>query len=138
MSTSDLVEWQIRSPKNGMVMCWWTHPLLELIEKWDWSDATMLETGGGRGTAWLRERCKWVDTIEASLEWAEQIKKDCSEYGLDNGEVRVVTNSDKNITAAFLFDKVTATSTNATSQAQGEAKKGFLARIIDFILSWFR
>lgn len=87
MNTSDLVEWQIRSPKNGMVMCWWTHPLLELIEKWDWSDATMLETGGGRGTAWLRERCKWVDTIEASLEWAEQIKKDCSEYGLDNGRV---------------------------------------------------
>ena len=87
MNTQDLVEWQVRSPKNGMVMCWWTHPILELIEKWDWSDKVMLETGGGRGTAWLRERCKWVDTIESDLEWAEQIRKDCGEYGLENGRI---------------------------------------------------
>ncbi len=87
MNTSELVEWQISSPKNGMVMCWWTHPFLELIETWDWKDKVMLETGGGRGTAWLRERCKWVDTVEADLEWAKQIEKDCIEYGLNNGRI---------------------------------------------------
>lgn len=87
MNTSDLVEWQIRSPKNGMVMAWWTHPILELIESWDWKDKTMLETGSGRGTAWLRERCKWVDSIEADLEWASQVQKDCDEYGLSNGRI---------------------------------------------------
>jgi SAM-dependent methyltransferase len=87
MNTSDLVEWQIRSPKNGMVMCWWTHPLLELIETWDWKDKNVLEFGCGRGTAWLRERSKWVDSIDADLQWAEQAKKDCREYNLDNGRV---------------------------------------------------
>jgi len=48
MNTSDLVEWQIRSPKNGMIMAWWTHPILEFIETLDWKDKTMLETGAGK------------------------------------------------------------------------------------------
>ncbi len=87
MNTTELVEWQIRSPKNGMVMAWWTHPILEVIETWDWKDKVMLETGAGRGTAWLRERCKWVDSIEADLEWAAQVEKDCDGYGLHNGRV---------------------------------------------------
>jgi len=47
----------------------------------------MLETGAGRGTAWLRERCKWVDSIEADLAWAAQVQKDCDEYGLTNGRI---------------------------------------------------
>ena len=87
MNTSELVEWQIRSPKNGMVMCWWTHPILELIETWDWKDKNVLEFGAGRGTAWLRERSKWVDSIEADLDWGRQAQMDCHEYGLNNGWV---------------------------------------------------
>lgn len=76
------------------------------------------------------------------------LKWDKSEYGLDNGETRVVTSADKNVTAALLFSdsfgkKAATTSTGATSSAvasstqEGE-KKGFFVRIIDFILSWFR
>lgn len=87
MNTEALVEWQRHSPKNGMVQCWWTWDMLDLIETWDWKDKTILETGAGRGTAWLRERSKWVDSIEADLEWSEQVKKDCSEYGLENGRI---------------------------------------------------
>lgn len=87
MNTEALVEWQIRSPKNGMVMCWWTHPMLELIETWDWKDKNVLEFGCGRGSAWLRERSRWVDSIEADLEWAKQAEKDCREYGLGNGAI---------------------------------------------------
>ena len=84
MNTATLVEWQRYSPTNGMVQCWWTHPILDLIEKWDWKDKTMLEFGCGRGTAWLRERTKWVDSVDADLEWAEQARKDCKGYNLDN------------------------------------------------------
>lgn len=87
MNTDTLVEWQIRSPKNDMVMCWWTHPILEWIEQQDWEDKNLLEFGSGRGTAWLRERCKWVDSIEADLQWAEQAKKDCLWYNLFNGGI---------------------------------------------------
>ena len=87
MDTNALVEWQRPSPKNGMIQCWWTHPCLDFIESGDWSGKNVLEMGAGRGTAWLRERSKWVDTIEADLAWAEQVRKDCSDYGLGNGRV---------------------------------------------------
>jgi len=87
MNTNNLVEWQRASPINGMIQCWWTHPILDTIESWDWKDKTMLETGAGRGTAWLRERCLWVDSIEADLEWAAQVESDWSDYGLRNGRV---------------------------------------------------
>ena len=87
MFTTELVEWQIRSPKNNMVMPWWTHPILELIESWNWKEKTMLETGSGRGTAFLRDKCKWVDSIEADLQWADLVQQDCTNYSLDNGRI---------------------------------------------------
>lgn len=83
----ELVEWQIRSPKNGLVMAWWSHPMLELIETWDWSDKTMLEFGAGYGTAWLRDRCKWVDSIEADITWAARASEYCDMNSRLNGIV---------------------------------------------------
>lgn len=74
-----------------------------------------------------------------------------SEYGLDNGQVKVVTGADKNITSALLFSNAfpapeTATpsleSTSSTASTSAtlpvEQKKGFFARVLDLILSWFR
>lgn len=87
MNTSALVEWQRHSPTNGMVQCWWTWDLLDWVERQDWKDKKILEMGAGRGTAWLRERSLWVDSIEADLEWAKQAEKDCREYGLGNGAI---------------------------------------------------
>ena len=86
MSTADLVEWQRYSPKN-LVQCWWTWPLLDWIETQDWRDKNILEFGCGRGTAWLRERSLWVDSIDADLEWAKQAEKDCAEYIFMNGRI---------------------------------------------------
>lgn len=87
MNTSELVEWQRPSPTNGMIQCWWTWPLLDWIETQNWKEKNVLEFGCGRGTAWLRERSKWVDSIDADLQWAEQARKDCAEYGLHNGTI---------------------------------------------------
>lgn len=87
MNTGELVEWQRHSPKNGMIQCWWTHPILDLIETWDWKEKNLLEFGAGRGTAWLRERSKFVVSIEADEQWGEQALKDCQEYGLTNGAI---------------------------------------------------
>lgn len=87
MNTEELVEWQRLSPTNGMIQCWWTWPLLDLIETWDWQKKNVLETGAGRGTAWLRERCHWVDSIDADVEWAKQAQTDCDKYGLTNGRI---------------------------------------------------
>jgi len=83
----ELVEWQRRSPKNNMVQCWWTHPILDLIETWDWSNKNVLEFGAGLGTAWLRERSKWVDSIEADVEWAHRAEMQCSIEKQFNGHI---------------------------------------------------
>lgn len=76
-----------------------------------------------------------------------------SEYVLDNGQVKIVTSSDKNISAALLFSNAfpppktippsiePASSTASTSPVfpvVTEQKKGFFARALDLILSWFR
>lgn len=82
----ELVEWQRYSPK-GLVQCWWTHPFLDVMEEWDLSDKTMLETGSGLGTAWLRSKCKWVDSIEADERWADIARQVCDETRYYNGQV---------------------------------------------------
>jgi protein-L-isoaspartate O-methyltransferase len=87
MNTNELVEWQRYSPSNGMVQCWWTWDMLDWIETQDWKNKNVLEFGAGRGTAWLRDRSKFVVSIEADLQWAEQARKDCEGYGVNNGAI---------------------------------------------------
>jgi hypothetical protein len=87
MNTSELVEWQILDSENGLVMPWWTHPFLEVLKSWDLSNSIMLETGSGRSASWLRKKCKWVDSVESSDEWALQIDQDCKANGLTNGRL---------------------------------------------------
>lgn len=84
--TPELVEWQKIAP-NGLVYPWWTHPFLTLLDQLDLSHLTWLEFGGGRSTAWLRSRCKWVDTIEANADWASVAERECAEHGLHNGHI---------------------------------------------------
>lgn len=87
MSTVELVEWQRHSPTNNLIQSWWTHPMLDLIETWDWSDKNLLEFGAGLGTAWLRDRCKWVDSIEADIEWSHRAEMQCSIHNKFNGRM---------------------------------------------------
>lgn len=86
MNTNDLVEWQKYAP-NGLVYPWWTHPFLDVLETWDLKDKNWLEFGGGRSTAWLRSKCKWVDTIEANTEWAQAACDECINNNLHNGDI---------------------------------------------------
>lgn len=71
-----------------------------------------------------------------------------SEYGLDNGTVKTVTNADKNISAALLFSNAQGTTVSTSSVPtstegisavpQTEEKVGFFARFFRFIFSWFK
>ena len=88
MNTSKLVEWQRIDSVNGLVEPWLTHPFMDMIKTWDLSDKTILETGGGRSTAWWRSKAKWVDTIESSEEWETQIINDLNTANLNNGRRR--------------------------------------------------
>ncbi len=87
---SNLVQWQKVDPDTSLVFPWFTHDMLDVISKWDLSDKTVLEYGGGRSTAWWRKKAKWVTTVEANLEWAHSIVKDCHENGLHNGKIYYV------------------------------------------------
>jgi hypothetical protein len=91
MDTNELVEWQIIDPENGLVMPWWTHPFLNELKTWDLGKTNWLEIGGGRSTAWLRSRCRFVDTIEANVQWAERAVKDCVENNLYHAKGRIIT-----------------------------------------------
>lgn len=87
MNTNELVEWQKRDDETKLIFPWWTHPFLDVLKTWDLKDKTWLEFGGGRSTAWLRSKCKWVDTIEANEEWANQAQIDCNINFLINGGI---------------------------------------------------
>lgn len=69
-----------------------------------------------------------------------------SEYGMDDGSVKTITNTDKNVSATLLFsgspDKILSTPSAAAVSSpvvpQKEQKRGVITRFFNFILSWFR
>lgn len=81
----ELVEWQRLNAETGLVECWWTHPCLDVINTWDLTGKRWLEFGAGLGTASLRQKCKWVDSIEANSEWANKAADYCNQNNLLNG-----------------------------------------------------
>jgi len=85
---NDLVEWQIQEAETGLVKCWWTHPFLDWMDTQDFRNKTWLEFGAGLGTAWLRSKCKWVNSIEASRDWAARASYECEVNNQYNGTIR--------------------------------------------------
>jgi len=85
MNIPELVEWQRVDPDNGLVEPWWTWPCVEVIKTWNLKDKLWLEFGAGLSTAWLREKCKNVVSIEANTEWGEKALNYCIDAGKDNG-----------------------------------------------------
>lgn len=83
----ELVEWQIIDSDNGIVFPWWTHPFLNELKTWELSDKSWLEFGAGLSTSWLRSKCKWVDSIEANVQWADRANKYCLQNNLINGNI---------------------------------------------------
>lgn len=66
-----------------------------------------------------------------------------SEYGLDNGTTRTITNTDKNVSASLLFsdsfgDPFAISSSNEIQSLPEGQKVGFINRFFNWILSWFR
>lgn len=67
-----------------------------------------------------------------------------SEYALDSGKVKTITENDKNVSAALLFsnssneEKPSASNNSPVVEQPVVQKKGFFSRILDTILSWFK
>lgn len=86
MQNIELCEWQRRSPKNGMIQCWFTHLCLDWIEEQDWSDKTIIMFGAGLGDAWLADRCKKLYIVERNKDWLEKSKIVSNDAGSKNIE----------------------------------------------------
>lgn len=84
----ELVEWQRIDPRTGLVECWWTHPCLDILNTWDLKDKTWLELGAGLGTASLRNKCKYVISIDSNTEWGRKASDYCKLNNLNNGQVK--------------------------------------------------
>jgi len=74
MSDFELVQWQ-KLDSNGICFPWFTHPCLDVINKWDLKDKVVLEYGGGKSTAWWASRVKEVFTIETNEGWINEISR---------------------------------------------------------------
>lgn len=85
MNTHELVQWQLMDESCGCVYPWLTHPFLEELDKWDLSNAKVLEYGGGRSTAWWRSKARDVFTIETNEDFYKSIEQECQEKKLYNG-----------------------------------------------------
>ena len=81
----DLVDFQIEESQTGLVYPWFTHPFLDWLKKQDLKEYNWLEFGAGLGTAWLRSRCRWVDTVETNQGWIGHAQAECDRFQLANG-----------------------------------------------------
>lgn len=81
---TELCEWQLRDPENGLVMCWFVHPALSWIKSQDWRDKNILMFGAGLGDAWLGSRCKNLVVIERKSEWMVKAQEDVRNNALNN------------------------------------------------------
>lgn len=84
---NNLVEWQRVDPSNGLVEPWWTWNFMEYIKTIDFKNKKWLEFGAGLGTAWLRDKSNWVDSIEADEQWAARSQLYCQQNGKLNGYI---------------------------------------------------
>lgn len=82
-----LVDWQKIDPSNNLVFPWFTHPFLGVLSTWDLREKVVIEYGGGRSTAWWRQKCDFVVTVEANIKYYMEIADECWKEGLSNGFV---------------------------------------------------
>jgi len=68
---TELVQWQ-KLDSNGICFPWFTHPFLDVLDKWSLKDKVILEYGGGKSSFWWASRAKNVFTIEANQDWANK------------------------------------------------------------------
>ncbi|WP_395752796.1 hypothetical protein [Prosthecobacter sp.] len=58
----------------GKPVPWITFPALDYLSRLDFSQANVLEYGGGQSSLWWAARAKTVTTVEGRASWAEMIR----------------------------------------------------------------
>jgi predicted O-methyltransferase YrrM len=58
---------------------WYTYPAINYLRELNFSEADILEFGGGHSTLWWSQRAKSVICLEANEEWCANLKSQLSE-----------------------------------------------------------
>jgi len=61
--------------RRGRALPWYTYPMIEYLSQLDFSDADVLEFGGGQSTMWWCERAKSVTTLESNSAWQAELAR---------------------------------------------------------------
>jgi hypothetical protein len=68
--------WQDRPvDASGNPLPWITHPAIDYLSQFDFSDASVFEWGSGFSTLWWSKRCKSITTVESNPQWVPYIQK---------------------------------------------------------------
>lgn len=59
---------------RGEPVPWITYPALDYLSRLDFSQASVLEYGGGQSSLWWAARARSVTTVEARANWAQMIR----------------------------------------------------------------
>lgn len=61
--------------KAGQPVPWYTYPAVSYLAQLDFSDADILEFGGGQSTIWWSERARTVTCLEANETWSGELSQ---------------------------------------------------------------
>ena len=61
--------------QNGKPLPWITHPAIDFLSQFDFSDCYVFEWGSGFSTLWWSERCRQITSVESNESWVPYIKK---------------------------------------------------------------
>lgn len=109
-------------------------------------DLQIKQSGSRRGTKGIVSVVPVTSPLKSVTNYWIYTKKDGnlvltwqkSEYILDGGQVKFITNADKNINVTLLFSSSFPTTSATTSDVLPvEKKKGFFRRLWELVLSWF-
>lgn len=64
---------------HGLPVPWITFPALDYLSQLDFSQAAILEYGGGQSSLWWASRARTVTTVEGRAAWAEKIRAQAPE-----------------------------------------------------------
>lgn len=70
--TAEILEGGRRIDENGLIMPWYTSPCLGWLETLDLHDKDVFEFGVGDSTRWWKSKCRLVNGVDSSEEWAKK------------------------------------------------------------------
>jgi predicted O-methyltransferase YrrM len=83
----------------------YTHPTIEYLNQFDFSDKSVFEYGSGHSTLYWAKRAKSVKAVEHTVEWQEKLLSKLQSYSIDWAQVFCPANDDEYVDYILKFDE---------------------------------